>query len=292
MLVLGIYREEVFSPGRVEDDKQIMDAALLELRELGYDTRAVSLDEIDASTPAAGCVLTMAQSRRALSLLEALSEKGALVINSPSAIYGCRRTSLVQALETAGLPVPSGQVISLDDGYANKEVPPPSFHHYWLKRGDVHRVSPGDVVKVTSGPEFAAALGYFRSHQISKVVIQDHLEGEVIKFYGIRNGYFAGFGASGNGDGAGRLADLRSIARRAAEAIGLEIYGGDAVITPDGRTFLIDLNAWPSFSRCRTEASRSIALYAADVIAGAVPAANRTKAPGKHPLTTTHTRSH
>ncbi len=292
MLVLGIYREEVFSPGRVEDDKQIMDAALLELRELGCETRAVSLDEIDASMPAAGCVLTMAQSRRALSLLEALSEKGARVINSPSAIYTCRRIALVQALETAGLPVPSGEVISLDDGYANKEVAPPSFRHYWLKRGDVHRISPGDVVKVTSGPEFAAALGYFRSHQISKVVIQDHLEGEVVKFYGIRNGYFAGFGASGNGDGADRLTDLRSIARQAAEAIGLEIYGGDAVITPDGRTFLIDLNAWPSFSRCRAEASRSIASYVADVIAGTVPAVNRTKAPGERPLATTHTRSH
>lgn len=281
MLVLGIYREEIFSPGRVEDDKQIMDAALTELRVLGHATRAVSADALDAPMPGVGCVLTMAQSRRALAVLEAWGEAGVLVINAPAAIYACRRTSLVRVLDTAGLPLPPGVIVSLEDGNAVGRPASHSFRHCWLKRGDVHRIHPGDVVKATSEPEFAAALDYFRSNRIPKVVIQDHLEGEVVKFYGVRNGYFAGFGTSGNGDGAGRLADLRSIAKLAADAVGLEVYGGDAVITPDGRTVLIDLNAWPSFSRCRREASRSIASYAVQVIAGAIPAMNNGNRPNK-----------
>jgi hypothetical protein len=281
LLVLGIYREEIFSPGRVEDDKQIMDAALTEMRALGYAIRAVSADALDAPLPGVGCVLTMAQSRRALSVLEAWGEEGVLVINAPSAIYTCRRTSLIRVLDIAGLPLPPGEIVSLEDGNAVGRPTSHSFSHCWLKRGDVHRIRPGDVVKATSEPEFAAALDHFRTHRIPKVVIQGHLEGEVVKFYGIRNGYFAGFGASGNGDGAGRLADLRSIAKLAADSVGLEIYGGDAVITPDGRTVLIDLNAWPSFSRCRQDASRSIASYAAEVIAGAIPALNNGNASNK-----------
>ena len=281
MLVLGVYREEIFSPGRVEDDKQIMDAALTELRALGHATRAVSAEALDAPLPGVGCVLTMAQSRRVLAVLEAWGEEGVLVINAPSAIYACRRTSLVRVLDTAGLPLPPGEIVSLNDGDAVGRQASHSFGHCWLKRGDVHRISEGDVVKATSGPEFEAALDHFRNHRIPKVVIQGHLEGEVVKFYGIRNGYFAGFGASGNGDGAGRLADLRSIAKLAADAVGLEIYGGDAIITPDGRTVLIDLNAWPSFSRCRQDASKNIASYAAEVIAGAIPAVNNGNVPNK-----------
>ena len=269
MLVLGVYREEIFSPGRVEDDKQIMDATLSEMRSRGHATLTIKAEAFERPLPDVRCVLTMAQSRRALSVLEEWSKDGAQIINAPSAVHACRRTTLIQALDTAGLPLPPGEIVSLETGNASRSLSLPPFRHYWLKRGDVHRVLPGDVVKVTSDPELAQALDHFRSHRIPKIIVQDHLEGEVIKFYGIRGGYFAGFGESG--DGAGRFSELRSIAKRAAEAVGLEVYGGDAVITPDGRTVLIDLNAWPSFSRCYHNAARGIAGYVADVIAGALP---------------------
>ena len=46
---------------------------------------------------------------------------------------------------------------------------------------------------------------------------------------------------------------------QAASTIQLDIYGGDCIIQPDGRPVLIDLNDWPSFSRCRDEAAQAIA---------------------------------
>jgi hypothetical protein len=43
--------------------------------------------------------------------------------------------------------------------------------------------------------------------------------------------------------------------------VGLEVYGGDAVMTERNGPVLIDLNDWPSFSRCCHSAAISIASY-------------------------------
>ena len=56
---------------------------------------------------------------------------------------------------------------------------------------------------------------------------------------------------------------LARLARRAAGALGLEIYGGDAIATADGGLVLLDLNAWPSFALYRDEAAPAIAAYLA-----------------------------
>ena len=45
----------------------------------------------------------------------------------------------------------------------------------------------------------------------------------------------------------------------AAETLGLYVYGGDAIISPDGTVSIIDINDWPSFAPVRDEASREIA---------------------------------
>ena len=49
--------------------------------------------------------------------------------------------------------------------------------------------------------------------------------------------------------------------RRAAAALGLEVYGGDVIVTPSGNIVLLDLNAWPSFALYRDEAAVAIASY-------------------------------
>jgi hypothetical protein len=39
----------------------------------------------------------------------------------------------------------------------------------------------------------------------------------------------------------------------------LEVYGGDAIITPESKIYVIDINSWPSFARVRDEAKVHIA---------------------------------
>jgi glutathione synthase/RimK-type ligase-like ATP-grasp enzyme len=100
-------------------------------------------------------------------------------------------------------------------------------------------------------------------------VLQPHVEGDLVKFYGI--------GGNARADGtpawfrwfyhknqtvAGHPLDpvaLGRAVRRAAAALGLEVYGGDAIATADARLVLLDVNAWPSFALYRDEASAAIA---------------------------------
>ena len=44
-----------------------------------------------------------------------------------------------------------------------------------------------------------------------------------------------------------------------AAAVGLDIFGGDVIVSPAGELTLIDLNDWPSFAPCRERAAYAIA---------------------------------
>jgi hypothetical protein len=105
------------------------------------------------------------------------------------------------------------------------------------------------------------SLEHFHREGVRKVLIQEHVEGRPIKFYGVGAGdYFRAFSDSGE-EITSPVKALSSLARRSAMAIGLEIYGGDAIQTGKGDLVLVDLNDWPSFSRCRESAAKAIARY-------------------------------
>ncbi len=78
--------------------------------------------------------------------------------------------------------------------------------------------------------------------------------------------YFSAFLATSGEEITSGADTLRRIAGRAAEATGLEVWGGDAIVTPKREFVLIDFNDWPSFSRCREKAATSIARYIANSI--------------------------
>ena len=64
-------------------------------------------------------------------------------------------------------------------------------------------------------------------------------------------------------DGAAALAGgdeeaMARLAARGAAAVGLEVYGGAVVREANGALQLIDLNDWPSYGPCRSEAADAI----------------------------------
>jgi hypothetical protein len=94
------------------------------------------------------------------------------------------------------------------------------------------------------------------------MAVQRHTDGDLIKFYGVGPGqWFTWF--YHDPSTARRLPfeleDLAAQAELAASAVRVEIFGGDAIVTPDGKIFVIDINSWPSFARVRAEASVQIA---------------------------------
>jgi hypothetical protein len=139
----------------------------------------------------------------------------------------------------------------------------------WLKRGDVHASVTADVQWIDSRERLDAGLAEFSRRGIDMAALQAHRAGDEIKFYGVADEAFFHWFYSG----AARkypfdFSQLQSVAKNAAAAAGLDIFGGDIIVSPAGELTLIDLNDWPSFAPCRERASYVIA----DFITGRVHA--------------------
>lgn len=112
----------------------------------------------------------------------------------------------------------------------------------------------------------------FRRRGIEDMVISAHVEGDLVKFYGVGERMFRYYYPSD--DGISKFGDearngqarhyafsqtaLRKTVAQLAELAGVAVYGGDAIIDEHGSFYIIDFNDWPSFSRCRDEAARAI----------------------------------
>lgn len=268
MTFLGVYRESIFSPGKIREDAAILETTLAELSRRGYATELAEPKQLERLSGRPDVVLTMAQSGRALDVLEGWQKRGTRIINSVASIRNAYRKPLISLLAQARLPLPPGRILPVEE--VDRSV---CFNNrssvYWLKRGDVHAVQPEDVAKVTSPDELTRALRHFRSQRIDEVLVQEQVNGEGIKFYGVgRNLYFRAFLASNGEEVTARMKALSILADRSADAVGLEIYGGDCILTKKGDIVLVDLNDWPSFSRCCRSAAENIAQYTIRVCKG------------------------
>ena len=134
------------------------------------------------------------------------------------------------------------------------------------------------MLPANSQGEWRDALASFARRGIAEVVVQAHVPGDLIKFYGV-------LGAGGEqpwfhsfyhrdqilAGHAFRPQRLQNAAFAAASAVSLAVFGGDAIVGPDGVPLVIDINAWPSFARCRAEAAAAIARYLAHVFSRPLP---------------------
>jgi hypothetical protein len=265
---LAVLREPVFSPGMVEHDAAILEAAAAELAARGVDCRVVRVEELDGLASVPDLVLSMAEGEDSLARLGLLEERGALVLNSPASVRATRRTALLELAHPRG-PLVEGVLVETDDG----DRIPPGFlasGSAWIKRGDYHALGAGDVVRAESG-DVKAALRALHARGIPRAVVQPHVPGDVVKFYGVAGSqraaasavsvrpFFRWFATSGAGPDAAAAATLQESAHAAARAAGLSIFGGDAILAAGSSPVLVDLNAWPSFWRCRADAARAIA---------------------------------
>lgn len=267
MRALGVYREAEYSPGKVEHDAAILDAVLGELGRHGVATSAISAARlVDDPPDGADLVLAMCQGERALGRLVALEQQGTIAVNSALAIRNCYRDLLCAGLVHAGVPVPTGALVRTGSrppdltplGVLDLDAP------MYVKRGDLHALAPDDVQRVENRGALRSALAGMARRGVSVAYVQQAAEGRVVKFYGVSGGeYFAALDAEGEKDESELMSDrvrleLARAAAAAATALGLEAWGGDAVI--DGESFMmIDFNDWPSFSRVREAAARAIA---------------------------------
>ncbi len=258
--LLGIYREKECSPGRHQsNDAQLLEQVAARLRERGFSIELSTLEQARARRRDAALVFSMCQGRPALELLAGWERDGVHIVNSPCAARNTHRDRLPGLMLRAGVPFPPTEIISTSGSVA----PFAAFDEgVWLKRGDVHASVSADVQRVDSLAAFEAGRAEFASRGIGAAAVQAHRSGDEIKFYGVAGGEFFHWFYSGPSSGYPfEPSALPRLAACAAAAAGLDIYGGDVIVSSSGELTLIDLNDWPSFAPCRERAADAIADY-------------------------------
>ncbi len=267
-LCWGIFREAAHSPGRESDDAEILRLTGKHLEAKGLQVVLRTPEEVTGLPEAPPrFVFLMCERVEVLERLHVLEASGVPHVNSTRSVLNTYRERMLEAFAEANVPFIASRLVPTS-ATAVPDAPP-----VWVKRADVHNTQEGDVVYAPAADAVAAALRGLAARGISRAVIQPHVPGDLVKFYGI--------GAGGGAHGAppwfrwfyhkeqqlaGHRFDERRLARlvrSAASALGLEVYGGDAIVTPASEIVLLDVNAWPSFALYRDEAAPRIAEHLA-----------------------------
>ena len=256
--LLGLYREKQYSPGRHQsNDVLLLDQIAHSLREREFAVDLMTLAEANGHRSDAAIVFSMCQGRSALEDLAGWEREGIRIINSPRAALNTHRDRLPALMFEASVSFPQTYLVGTRG--------PADLHSLdldggiWLKRGDVHASVTADVQWVDSRERLDAGLAEFSRRGIEMAALQAHRAGDEIKFYGVADGFFHWFYSGEAQKYPFSFAQLETLARQAATAAGLDIFGGDVIVSPAGELTLIDLNDWPSFAPCRERASYAIA---------------------------------
>lgn len=265
---LGVLRESQNSPNRQTEDALILRAVLAELERWGLRTELRPPEYLDASELASwDIILPMCESYPRLKRLASLPPAASpLVVNPPVSVLNGYRTRMVELLqERRQANFPPSEVRRVEDGPGSAPETFRAPEGWWVKRGDVHNtISQRDVLFLRGWEELREIVRDFASREITHYVVQPHIPGDLIKFYGVGPGrWFTWFYHEPNQSSGLPFdtEDLAVSAAQAASALGLEIFGGDAIIRPDRALSIIDINSWPSFAKVRGGAAPHIARH-------------------------------
>lgn len=259
--VATIARNPLDSPNMTANDAAILGQIGVLLKKRGAEV--VQIKENEDIPQGIGVVCTMSRTASMLQRLKDAEARGTRVINPTIAVERCSRRLFMEILSNSGIPQPKYKVIENSDELLDDYFP------CWIKKADGWSNYKEDVTFAHTKDEAIAAIRQLESRGISLFIQMQHCQGDIIKFYGIGKHFFhycrpttGKFGHEEfNGTQKNYTFDaekLRKHAQTAAKAIGLVIYGGDAIITPEGDIFTIDLNDFPSFTAIREKAAKMI----------------------------------
>ncbi len=273
-------RAGAYSPNHIGNDAAIFNAVADKLRKRGYVVNVYSEEEFRNADIQEDVVLNMCRERESIAKLERLEEEGKLVINSGFGIDNCTRERMTRILLGNGIPYPDSLIVATNEDIID-EMEKRGFSRVWIKRGDHHAMHKEDVSYCRHPREAQDMLHEYNFRGIPRAVVNRHLEGDLIKFYGIAGQewfywfypFDEGHSKYGheaiNGHSRGLNFDegyLRDICQKAAKLMDVKIYGGDCIVGVDGSVQIIDFNDWPSFAPCRDEAAPHIAKCVTDAI--------------------------
>lgn len=271
--ILGISRANKFSPNHIGNDSAIFNLTCQSLREMGLDVVIVDEDQFLETDFDIKYIFSMSRSVKAIEKLKTLEKKGCKVVNSAFGNENCCRERMTTLLIDNRIPHPKSFILETQEkieSYISKK----DFKPCWIKRGDFHAIHREDVSYVRNIEEADSIINEYRLRGINRAVINEHLFGDLVKFYGVANTNFfywfypfdanhSKFGLEEiNGPSKGLKFDIskmQKICNDAADVLNVKVYGGDCIVGEDGNIRIIDFNDWPSFAPCRNEAAPFIA---------------------------------
>ena len=218
----------------------------------------MSETELDKTLSSDHRFLNMGRLPETIAWLKQREDEGAQVLNSAYGVEMCRRDRIDALMRKHHIAVP----------------PPHRDGACWLKRADGAAQQEGDIVFCKDEQAYRSRLtAYGLPLTAYRFIVQPHVKGDLVKFYGVEStGFFRTFYPGDDGDWKFsheavngkphhyfyQKEHLRAMAEMLSRLVRVPIYGGDAIVTPDGESYIIDFNDWPSFSRCREEAAEAI----------------------------------
>lgn len=271
--IAGILRAGAFSPNHIGNDAAILNGTAEELRKRGCNVNIYSEEQFNRDGIKEDIILSMCREQDSIKRLQGLEDEGRLIINSGYGIENCTRERMTRILLGNNIPYPKSLIVNTDEAVV-AQMRAEGMERAWIKRGDFHAQHREDVSYVRHPEEAQEVLQEYFLRGIKRAVINIHLVGDLIKFYGIKDTpwffwfypFDEGHSKYGheaiNGRSQGLRFDLgllKELCNRAATEVGIEIYGGDCIVGDDGNIQIIDFNDWPSFAPCRAEAAPHIA---------------------------------
>lgn len=260
--IATIARNPIDSPNMTANDAAILQRITAELEANGAEV--VQIAESKELPRDIQAVCSMSRTKEVLEMLKKAEKDSIIVFNTIKAVENCSRRLFIEILHKTGIPQPPYRIIESSDTSDENLFP------CWIKKADGWSTSKEDVCFAATAADARMALEQMASRGIMQCIQMLHCTGDIVKFYGIGEDFFhycypcsGKFGHEKiNGTPKHTPFDnsaLKEIAQRAASAVGLTIYGGDAVVTDDGCIFIIDINDFPSFTAVRDEAAKEIA---------------------------------
>lgn len=269
----AIQRHTSYSPNHIGNDSAILNGVAKKIISQGHKVHFYTEQEFITSGVTERYIFTMLRNKAAVKRLQSLEIQGAISVNSAFGIENCTREHMTRLLIDAKVSHPKSWIINTHgvfDEIENENI----LYPLWIKRADFHAIHREDVTFVRSLIHLKSILAEYALRGIERVVINEHLEGDLVKFYGVVGTPFfywfypylnqhSKFGLEEiNGKPQGfsfQEEDLKAICNRAAEVLNVKVYGGDCIVSSDGKINIIDFNDWPSFAPCREEATEAIA---------------------------------
>ena len=266
-------RAGAYSPNHIGNDTAIFNLAADELRKRGFEVKVYSEEQFRNADIREDVILAMCREQESIARLQRLEDEGKLVVNSGYGIENCTREKMTRLLMGNGVPYPESLIVNTNENIL-PELEEASMQQVWIKRGDFHAMHKEDVSYCRHPEEAQEVLHEYFYRGIHRAVINRHLPGDLIKFYGVSGQPFfywfypfdEGHSKYGyeevNGKSRGLRFDLdhlKEICQKASDVLDVKIYGGDCIVDAEGSIRIIDFNDWPSFAPCRKEAAPYIA---------------------------------